>query len=104
MGLGYALMEKEMINDKGRVTNPGFRDYRFPTAMDMPEIKTIFCGVPDEVGPYGAKECGEGSTAPVAPAIVNAVAMATGIRPHQIPIDPEHLWRLIRERDAVKNK
>lgn len=104
MGLGYALMEKEMINDKGRVTNPGFRDYRFPTAMDMPEIKTIFCGVPDEVGPYGAKECGEGSTAPVAPAIVNAVAMATGIRPHQIPIDPEHLWRLLKERDAEKKE
>ena len=99
MGLGYALMEDEMINDQGRVTNPGFRDYRFPTAMDMPEIKTVFCGEPDKVGPYGAKECGEGSTAPVAPAIVNAVSSATGLRPHQIPIDPEHLWRQLRERD-----
>ncbi len=100
MGLGYALMEDEMIDSTGRITNPGFRDYRFPTALDMPEIKTIFCGVPDEVGPYGAKECGEGSTAPVAPAIVNAVASATGLRPHKLPIDPEHLWRLLRERDA----
>lgn len=98
MGLGYALMESMNIDEKGKVTNPGFRDYRFPTAMDMPHITTAFCGVPDEVGPFGAKECGEGSTAPVAPAIVNAVAQATGLRPHQIPIDPEQLWRQLRER------
>ncbi|MGN0703627.1 MAG: xanthine dehydrogenase family protein molybdopterin-binding subunit [Lentihominibacter sp.] len=98
MGLGYALMEDEKeVN--GRIINPGFRDYRFPTAMDMPEITTVFCGEPDKVGPYGAKECGEGSTAPVAPAIVNAVAQATGLRPHQIPVDPENLWRMLRESE-----
>lgn len=100
MGLGFALMEDEK-EVGGRIVNPGFRDYRFPTAMDMPKIKTIFCGVPDEVGPYGAKECGEGSTAPVAPAIVNAVAQATGLRPHQIPIDPENLWRQLREQETA---
>lgn len=98
MGLGYALMEDEQIKD-GKVINAGFRDYRFPTAMDMPKVTTIFCGEPDKVGPYGAKECGEGSTAPVAPAIVNAVAQATGLRPHSLPIDPEHLWKLLRERE-----
>ena len=103
MGLGFALMEDEkQVN--GKIINPGFRDYRFPTAMDMPKITSIFCGVPDEVGPYGAKECGEGSTAPVAPAIVNAVAAATGLRPHQIPIDPENLWRLLREQDKEQGK
>lgn len=99
MGLGYALMEDEKTVN-GKVINPGFRDYRFPTAMDMPKITTVFCGEPDKVGPYGAKECGEGSTAPVAPAIVNAVASATGLRPHNIPIDPENLWRQLRERST----
>lgn len=101
MGLGYALMEDEKVVD-GQVVNPSFRDYRFPTAMDMPKITTVFCGEPDKVGPYGAKECGEGSTAPVAPAIVNAVASATGLRPHALPVDPEHLWRLLREREQEK--
>lgn len=102
MGVGYALMEDETLRKDGHIANPSFRDYRFPTAMDMPEVKTVFCGEPDKVGPYGAKECGEGSTAPVAPAIVNAVAMATGLRPHQLPVDPEHLWRMLRERDKEK--
>lgn len=97
MGLGYALYE-EMVMDEGTVKNPGFRDYKFPTALDMPKIQTIFCGEPDPVGPFGAKECGEGSTAPVAPAIANAVTDATGIRFNQIPIDPERLWRALKDK------
>ena len=64
----------------------------------MPKIQTIFCGGPDPVGPFGAKECGEGSTAPVAPAIANAITDATGIRFNQIPINPERLWKALKER------
>ena len=100
MGLGYALFE-EMIMDRGRVKNPSFRDYRFPTALDMPHIKTVFCGEPDPNVPFGAKECGEGSTAPVAPAIANAVTDATGLRFSEIPITPERLWRALREREGA---
>ena len=98
MGLGYALYEDVIIKD-GKVINPSFRDYRFPTALDMPEIQTIFCGDPDPVGPFGAKECGEGSTAPVAPAIANAIADATGICFNKIPINPEALWRALKEKN-----
>ncbi len=96
MGLGYALYE-EMVMKDGVVTNPGFRDYRFPTALDMPHIQTVFCGEPDPVGPFGAKECGEGSTAPVAPAIANAITDATGLRFTEIPINPERLWREMKK-------
>lgn len=103
MGLGYALYEDLMTKD-GKVLNPSFRDYRFPTAMDMPKIQTIFCGEPDKVGPYGAKECGEGSTAPVAPAIVNAIAGATGIRFHELPVNPERLWRAMKEKREKENQ
>lgn len=99
MGLGYALYE-EMVMDHGKVKNPGFRDYKFPTALDMPHIQTIFCGEPDPVGPFGAKECGEGSTAPVAPAIANAITDAIGIRFNEIPINPERVWRALKEKNA----
>lgn len=100
MGLGYALYEEMLIDENGVVRNPGFRDYKFPTALDMPKIQTIFCGEPDPVGPFGAKECGEGSTAPVAPAIANAITDATGIRFNQIPINPERLWRAMKDKKA----
>ena len=101
MGLGYTLLEDVMTKD-GKVLNPSFRDYKFPTALDMPEITTIFCGEPDPVGPFGAKECGEGSTAPVAPAIANAITDATGLRFNQLPISPERLWRAMKERENAE--
>ncbi len=102
MGLGYALYEEMILDENGNVKNPGFRDYKFPTALDMPKMQTIFCGEPDPVGPFGAKECGEGSTAPVAPAIANAITDATGIRFNQIPINPERLWKAMKEKKAEK--
>ena len=99
MGLGYALFEECVMKD-GAMMNPGFRDYRFPTALDMPEIKTIICGDPDPDGPFGAKEAGEGSTAPVAPAIVNAVAKATGLHFDTLSLNPERLWKACREKQV----
>lgn len=98
MGLGYALYEECQMKE-GKMMNPSFRDYRFPTALDMSEVQTIFCGPPDPDGPFCAKECGEGSTAPVAPAISNAISNATGIRFDELPITPERLWRALREKD-----
>ena len=56
-------------------------------------MRTFYDFTPDEEGPLGAKEAGEGSAAPVAPAIANAVNMATGIYLTELPLDPEHLWR-----------
>ena len=101
MGLGYALYE-ECLVENGKFLNPSFRDYRFPTAMDMPHVKSILCGDPDPEGPFGAKECGEGSTAPVAPSIANAVAKATGIQFHSLPLTPEKIWRACKEKAASK--
>lgn len=97
MGLGYALYEECILKD-GKMMNPTFRDYRFPTALDMPAIQTIICGEPDPEGPFGAKECGEGSTAPVAPAIVNAISKATGLKFNTLPLTPERIWRAVKEQ------
>ena len=97
-GLGYAVYE-EMKLRNGRIMNPNFHDYHMPTALDMPHITTKFDYAPDPEGPFGAKECGEGTTAPIAPAIANAIHMATGIEIHELPLDPERIWRLLRERD-----
>lgn len=100
MGLGFSLFEECLFDDKGKMVNATFLDYRFPTSLDMPRIRTITCGKPDEEGPFGAKEAGEGSTPPVAPAIVNAINRATGLKFHELPITPEKLWRAVKEKKA----
>lgn len=99
MGLGYTMFEECLIKD-GKMLNQSFRDYHFPTALDMPRIVPILCGPPDPDGPFGAKECGEGSTAPVASAIVNAINNATGLHIKDLPVTPEKLWRAFKEKEA----
>ena len=95
MGLGYAVYEHN-VTKEGKILNPNFRDYRLPTALDMPRMRTFYDFTPDAEGPLGAKEAGEGSAAPVAPAIANAVNMACGVHLTSLPLDPEHLWRAMR--------
>jgi len=104
LGLGFAAYEECVFDETGKMLNPSFRDYRFPTALDMPQIETILCGEPDPDGPFGAKEAGEGSTAPVAPAIVNAINKATGLKFHELPVTPEKVWRAIQERNKNNKK
>ena len=51
----------------------------------------------------GAKEAGEGPAAPVAPAIANAVNMATGVYFTELPLDPEHIWRALHGMKDDRN-
>ena len=71
-GMGQALYEDIVVED-GQVMNPSFLDYGFPTFMEMPEIEAIEVETNDPIGPYGAKEAGEGTQLSPAPAIVNAI-------------------------------
>ena len=101
LGFGFTCFEECVYDKDGRHLNPSFRDYRFPTALDMPQIKTIVCSEYDEEGPMGAKEAGEGSTAPVGSAIGNAINYATGLVMKELPITPERLWKALREHEKT---
>jgi CO/xanthine dehydrogenase Mo-binding subunit len=97
MGLGYGTME-EMVVDKGRVRNPQFTDYVIPTALDVPEIVTSIVERPEPTGPFGAKGIGEPSLLPTAPAIVNAIQDAVGIRIRELPATPEKVLKALQEK------
>lgn len=96
MGLGYALFE-QILFEKGRMLNPTFLDYKVPTALDMPETEIILVESEEPDAPFGAKECGEGSVAPVSPAIANAVCDATGVRIKNLPLTPEKILRAFKK-------
>lgn len=95
MGYGYGMME-EMILDRGRVKNPQFTDYLLPTALDVPRIVTALVERPDPAGPFGAKGVGEPSLLPTAPAIVNAIQDAVGVRIRDLPVTPEKILKALR--------
>ncbi|MBU4565949.1 MAG: xanthine dehydrogenase family protein molybdopterin-binding subunit [Desulfarculus sp.] len=96
MGLGYALME-EVVLDHGVTQNPSLQGYLIPTMLDVPDIQPLILEVPNEMGPYGAKGIGEMPNIPATPAILNAIAHASGGRVSRLPADPEKVFWAIRE-------
>jgi CO/xanthine dehydrogenase Mo-binding subunit len=89
-GLGYAIME-ELVHRDGVVLNPNLADYYIPTSLDIPEIKTVIVEYPGHLGPYGAKAIGEPPIVLPAPAIVNAIDNAIGVRLNEIPATPDRV-------------
>ncbi|MEL7610415.1 MAG: xanthine dehydrogenase family protein molybdopterin-binding subunit [Bacillota bacterium] len=90
MGVGYAVMEDVEIS-KGKVQNLNFENYLLPTTMDMPNVHVTALEIPSSYGPLGAKGIGEPATSVVAPAIINAIAHATGKRIRNLPANLERV-------------
>jgi len=89
-GLSTVLYEDMRYDDKGKLLNPNFTDYKIPTAKDVPdEIVPVIIEVPQPDGPYGARGVGEHTMIPAAPMIANAVEDALGIRIKSMPITKE---------------
>jgi CO/xanthine dehydrogenase Mo-binding subunit len=88
-GLGYALYEGLAIGADGRYRQRTLESYRLPVAPDVPEVEVVLLEHPDPEGPFGAKGVAEPPIVPVAAAIANAVADATGGDITVVPITPE---------------
>ncbi|WP_457644989.1 molybdopterin-dependent oxidoreductase [Profundibacter sp.] len=91
-GLGMALMEEYL---PGRTEN--LHDYLIPTMGDMPPVETLIIEAPDAHGPYGAKGLGEHVLIPTAPAILNAIHDASGVRIRHLPATPARVRAAILE-------
>ncbi len=85
-GIGLALMEEY---HSGRTDN--LHDYLIPTVGDVPHIDVILVEDREPLGPYGAKGVGEPALIPTAPAILNAIRHATGVRVRHVPATPDRL-------------
>ncbi|MCI0529666.1 MAG: molybdopterin-dependent oxidoreductase, partial [Nitrospira sp.] len=56
-GIGYALTEELKYVD-GKIRNAGFLDYKIPSSLDAPKIKTILIERMAHDGPFGMKGVG----------------------------------------------
>jgi CO/xanthine dehydrogenase Mo-binding subunit len=99
-GLGYALTE-EVLFDGGRVSTTNFGEFKIPTIMDIPPLKTsVMETVPHGPGPYNSLAIGEVANVPVAAAVANAVADACGVRITDLPITAEKVYQALKARYA----
>ncbi|MFQ5889618.1 MAG: xanthine dehydrogenase family protein molybdopterin-binding subunit [Gemmatimonadota bacterium] len=98
-GIGWALMEEVKWQD-GAMQNYQLTNYLIPTSDDVPPIRVYFLETPYTHGAQGAKGLGELPIDGPAPAVINAVAAATGTDPCAVPLTPEGLMNLMEEAEV----
>jgi len=91
-GLGAALFEKCIYDERGQLTNANMADYLVPMSGEMPDIDVGHVVSPTAETELGAKGAGEAGTAGAAAAVSNAVNDA--LRPFgaiitEIPLTPQ---------------
>jgi aldehyde oxidoreductase len=96
-GLGMALME-EFTPGRGE----NLHDYLIPTIGDIPPIKSILIEDAAREGPFGAKGIGEQALIPTAPAILNAIHHAIGVRLAKLPATPGRIRTAIVAKEKSR--
>jgi len=96
-GIGWALHEEYVYDEKGQLRNATLLDYRLPTALDVPMIETIIVEVPNPGHPYGVRGVGEVPIVPPPAAIANAIHNAVGVRFYDLPMSPPCVCKAILE-------
>ena len=91
--LGMALSEFMIFDDNGRTVNTDFLNYHVYYPIDMPEIISEFVHTDEPTGPFGAKAVAEIPINGPAPAVVNAIYNACGVRIRHLPVTPEKFIR-----------
>ena len=98
MGLGYALTEEIVFDQKGKVVNDHLIDYKILTPLDMPPIESIIVESKDPIGPFGAKGVGEMATIGTPEAVSAAVHDAAGVWVTDLPLTSEKIWMALKKK------
>jgi 4-hydroxybenzoyl-CoA reductase alpha subunit len=97
LGMGWCLCE-DLIFESGQVLNPSFADYKIIRQRDMAPIEIIEVPTYEPEGPYGAKESAEGTVAPTAPCIANAINRMYGVEFNTNVLRPEKVLSIISKK------
>jgi aldehyde oxidoreductase len=94
MGVGYALREVYVAGQtKDWVT------FKFPSTRTAFDMEVIVRETPREFGPNGAVGVGEMTMVPTAPAVMNAIEDAVGVRITDLPATPERVKAALGARE-----
>ncbi|MBV8773337.1 MAG: xanthine dehydrogenase family protein molybdopterin-binding subunit, partial [Deltaproteobacteria bacterium] len=94
-GVGWALNEEYVYDQKGTLRNAALLDYRMPTCLDLPEIETLVVEVPNPNHPLGLRGVGEVAIIPPMAAIANAIYRAIGVRLTELPMSPPRVLKAL---------
>ena len=97
-GIGMALYEDVVYNEKGKNFSNSLMQYKIPTRIDYGHLNVEFESSYEPSGPFGAKSIGEIVINTPLPAIADAVYNAVGKRFYELPITPEQIARAAAEK------
>jgi len=103
MGLGYALSEEFKMEEGWNATDT-LGKCGVPRARQAPSVVSSVVEVADPNGPFGAKGLGEIASLPTAPAIINAIHSATGVRIYDLPAVKSRVLQALEEAGARGRK
>lgn len=98
-GVGSALTEEFIFNEKGVLLNNNLTDYKICRMQDIPD-EFVFIPIenPQRNAPYGVRGIGEQPRISIEPAIANAIYDATNVDFFEIPMNRERVWRALKQR------
>jgi xanthine dehydrogenase molybdenum-binding subunit len=99
-GIGWALSEEYVYDQKGTLRNAALLDYRMPTCLDVPMIEALIVQVPNPNHPLGARGVGEVAIVPAMGAVANAIYRATGVRMTELPMSPPRVLAALLSRNT----
>lgn len=92
-GIGMALYEDVVYNEKGKNFSNSLMQYKIPSRLDVGNIRVEFESSYEPTGPFGAKSIGEIVINTPSPAISNAIQNATGVIIRELPMTAEKIYR-----------
>ena len=98
-GLGGALLEEFVYDERGEPLSVNFADYLMPTAREVPPPDVLISeDAPSPLNPLGLKGAGEGGINPVGAAIASAIDDAIGIPGtiKELPVTPQRLRAILK--------
>jgi 2-furoyl-CoA dehydrogenase large subunit len=99
-GLGGAMYEELVYDEKGQFLTGTFMDYLCPTATEVPKVTIQHIETPSPITPLGAKGLGEGNSMSAPAVITNAVNDALkpyGVTIDSLPLTPNKVWNIIHQ-------
>lgn len=103
MGMGYALSEEFKMEEGWNVTDT-LGKCGVPRARQTPNIVSSVVEARDPNGPFGAKGLGEIASLPTAPAIINAIYDAIGVRINDLPARKSRVLAALKETKDNKGQ
>jgi carbon-monoxide dehydrogenase large subunit len=97
-GVGAALLEEITYGSDGQLLSGSFMDYLIPTAGEVPSVEIVHLVTPSTVHELGTKGIGEGGTIGSTAAVANAIADALAVSDGTLPFTPERVLSLLRAK------